>query len=84
MRGEAGMGFAQGFAWVWGFWGIVLLAKVLVGVKWPPGEAGGTLGALQGHSQVLQPKADKTPQNYHHRAEWSAPWVPYSQAQGKK
>lgn len=32
-------------------------------MKWPPSEAGGTLGALQGHSQVLQPKADKTPQN---------------------
>lgn len=31
VRGEAGMGFAQGFAWVWGFWGIVLLAKVLGG-----------------------------------------------------
>lgn len=32
-------------------------------MKWPPSEAGGTLGALQGHSQVLQPKADKTPQS---------------------
>lgn len=52
VRGEAGMGFARGFARILDFCGIVLLAKVLGGMMWPASEAGETLGALHGHSQV--------------------------------